>query len=506
MYALSVSWDQWRTVPTQDISRPMKKPHELPVSDADWQQTPMSVRVLVISLLEVQQRMEQRVEELERQVSELRRGRQDDGGSPPSDKPSADSGTHSRASSSSRRKRPSGRSPGAQPGHKGHGRTLLSVDQVDRLVPVKPTSCGHCGHVLSGDDPHPQRHQVVEIPPVRPHVTEYQMHALRCPCCDVLTEAELPESVTRSSFGPSVQAWIGLLSGTYRLSKRNVAALLSDAFALDLSVGSVSQLEHRTSEALAVPVEEARDYVRRQAAVHIDETGWREAREKVWLWTVTTDQVTVFAIRSGRDSGVARELLGEDTTAIVGSDRLKTYDYLAVSQRQVCWAHLERSFEKFLDRGGEAVWVGQQLLELTHQMFSWWHRVRDGTLQRSSFQTYVSDLRPRLGFKLWYGQTFADEKTARTCANLRAIEPALWTFVRKQGVEPTNNAAERALRHAVLWRKSSFGTHSPDGSRFVERMLTVRDTLRQQKRNVLDYLTVACQRALHHESPPSLVP
>ena len=254
------------------------------------------------------------------------------------------------------------------------------------------------------------------------------------------------------------------------------------------------------------PVEEAGDYVRRQPAVHIDETSWREARQKVWLWTVTTDQVTVFAIRSGRNSEVARELLGDDTTAIVGSDRLKAYDYLAVLRRQACWAHLERTFEQFVDRGGEAAWVGQQLLEFTHQMFSWWHRVRDGTLQRSSFQTYVSDLRLRLGFKLWYGQEFADEKTARTCANLRAIEPALWTFVRKEGVEPTNNAAERALRHAVLWRKGSFGTHSPEGSRFVERMLTVRDTLRQQKRNVLDYLTAACQATLHRRTPPSLLP
>ena len=138
---------------------------------------------------------------------------------------------------------------------------------------------------------------------------------------------------------------------------------------------------------------------------------------------------------------------------------------------------MKRTFEKFVDRGGEAAWVAQQLLEFTHQMFSWWHRVRDGTLQPSSFQTYVSDLRSRLDFKLWYGHEFADEKTARTCANLRAIEPALWTYMRKEGVEPTNNAAERALRHAVLlWRKGSFGTHSPDGSRFVERMLTVRAT------------------------------
>ena len=302
------------------------------------------------------------------------------------------------------------------------------------------------------------------------------------------------------------QAWIGLLSGAYRMSKRNIVALLADAFSLDLAVGSVSQLEQHVSEALAAPVEDARDYVRQQAAVHIDETGWREARENAWLWTVATDLVTVFAIRSRRDSEVARELLGDDTTAIVGSDRHKAYGYLPVLQRQACWSHLERTFEKFVDRGGDAAWVGQQLLEFTHQMFSWWHRVRDGTLERSSLQTYISDLRLRFRLRLWQGELLADEKTARTCANLAAIEPALWTFVRKEGVEPTNNAAERALRHGVLWRKGSFGTHSPAGSRFVERILTVRDTLRQQQRNVLDYLTEACQATLHHRHAPSLLP
>lgn len=243
-----------------------------------------------------------------------------------------------------------------------------------------------------------------------------------------------------------------------------------------------------------------------QPALHIDETGWREARAKAWLWTVASALVTVFTICSHRDRAVARELLGEDTTAIVGSDRFTVYNYLSVSQRQTCWAHLERSFETFVDRGGEAARVGKILLQCTHQMFTWWHRVRDGTLRRSSFQTYISDLRSEVRFQLWYGGQLADEQTAATCANLLAMEPALWTFVRKEGVEPANNTAERALRHGVLWRHTSFGTHRPAGSRFVERMLTVRDTLRQQQRNVLDYLTNACQATLCHRPPPSLLP
>ena len=238
----------------------------------------------------------------------------------------------------------------------------------------------------------------------------------------------------------------------------------------------------------------------------MDETSWRECRTKAWLWTAVTTGVTVFAIRRHRAREVIDELLGHNNTAIVGSDRYSAYGHLPLSRRQVCWAHVRRSFEDFAARRGEAATTGQQLLEYTEQMFTWWHRVRDGTLQRSSFQVYLSHLRSQVYLQLWCGQQLADAKTAATCGNLIAVEPALWTFARKPGVEPTNNDAERALRHGVLWRHTSFGTHSPNGSRFVERMLTVRDTLRQQQRNVLDYLTTACQAVLHNQPAPSLLP
>ena len=484
----------------------MDKPPGIEVPDADWANTPRSVQVLVLSLLKSQQHLLQRVEELSQQVAALQTGTRRGGGSG-SSSANDQSGSQDRAATSPRKKKPSGRAPGAQPGHEGHGRPLLAVDQVDEQVPVKPTACGHCGQPLAGDDPHPLRHQVIEIPPVRPQVTEYQLHTLRCAHCDGLTEAELPAGVPRSPFGASVAAWCTLLSGAYRLSKRNICALMRDAFGLEMSAGAISQLEQRMSKALAHRVDEARQYVQQQATAHLDETGWRERRKKAWLWTAVTALVSVFLIRPRRDADVARELLGDKTTAIVCSDRGKAYDFLPALQRQACWSHLIRNLEKFVERGGEAKQVGEELLKLTHQLFRWWHRVRDGTLEHSSFRSYVSDLRGRFQFQLWYGEQFADRKTAKTCANLRAIEPALWTFVRKDGdVAPTNNAAERALRHGVLWRKVSFGTHSPAGSRFVERMLTVRETLRQQQRDVLAYLTTACQASMLHRPAPSLLP
>ena len=475
----------------------MKKSSDLPISDADWHDTSI-LQMLVVKLWERLQQLELRLTQLEQ--------RQQGGGKEPSAQTAkeADSAAPVRRRRSKRRS--SGRSPGAQPGHEGHGRSLLPVEQVHEVFAVKPEACHQCGLPLCGDDAHPRRHQVVEVPPVQVRVTEYQLHTLRCAHCETLSEASWPQGVPSSTFGPGVQAWVGLLSGAYRMSKRNIKALMSDAFGIELALGTVSQLERHLSEAIAAAVEKARAYVRQQPAVNIDETGWRERRAKAWLWTAATALVTVFAIRLSRGAEVARELLGESPTAVVGSDRYTVYSYLSLRHRQICWAHLKRTFEAFVERGDEAERIGKILLELVETLFTWWHRVRDGTLERSSFQTYVSRLRQQVHMQLLYGTLLADDQTAATCANLLKVEAALWTFVRKEDVDPTNNAAERALRHGVIWRHTSFGTHSPEGSRFVERMLTVRATLRQQQRNVLHYLTQACQAALHNQPSPSLLP
>ena len=489
----------------------MKKPTDLPITDADWQQTPVSVQVLVVSLWARVRHLEQvvaqqavqlsRLADLEAEVVKLREqvGKNSRNSSRP---PSTDAPSVPKR----KRRKKSDRSRGGQPGHEGHGRSLLPAEQVDAIVPVKPCRCGLCGHCLEGDDAHPRRHQVVEIPPVQAQVTEYQLHTLRCSECDRLTQASWPMGVPRGDFGPRVQALVGLLSGSYRLSKRLVRTLLADAFGVEMSLGTVCAIQQQVSQAVAGPVEQARQHVQAQEAVNLDETGWREAKTNVWLWTATSALVTVFVIRLHRSQAVVRELLGDMFTGIVGSDRYSAYRFLTVAGRQLCRAHLRRDFQAMIDRGGDSAVTGQALLEQVDTMFGWWHRVRDGTLQRSTFKSYMSSVRHRVEMDLWYGEQCPHPATAATCREIGKVKQALWTFVRVDGVEPTNNAAERALRHGVLWRKSSFGTDSLAGSRFVERMMTVHTTLRQQQRNVLEYLCAACRAAINGQLPPTLLP
>jgi transposase len=401
---------------------------------------------------------------------------------------------------------PTGRRPGGQPGHEGQARVLVPVEEVEVVVPVKPERCHRCQHLLWGEDPQPQRHQVTEIPPVHPVVTEYQVHRLVCPACGEATRAAVPAGVPTGGFGPRLQAITALCTGAYHLSKRTTQTLLEDLFGVSMGLGTVANLEQGMVQALVEPVAEARAYVQAQPAAYVDETGWRESRQRAWLWTAVTACVTVFVIRVSRGGKVARELLGERFWGWLVTDRWSAYTWYPTWRRQVCWAHLLRDIEAMIERGGRSREIGEALQAQARQMFHWWHRVRDGTLAHRTFANYMWPVRQEVERLLEAGQTCGVPKTEGTCRELFKLRQALWTFVRHEGVEPTNNAAERAIRPGVLWRKGSFGTQSAEGSRFVETMMTVVATLKQQHRHVLDYVTAACEAALWGEPAPSLLP
>jgi len=439
--------------------------------------------------------------ELKREIAELKEalGKSSNNSSKP---PSSD-GLQARAKRN--KKGPTGRKPGGQRGHERSTRPLVPIEKVANIVTCKPARCEKCTAHLAGDDLAPLRHQVFELPKVEPIVNEYRLHALTCGCGHA-TRAALPEGVPTRAFGPSVDAAVGVLLGVYRMSRRMVPRFLEDFFGLSMADGSVVKCQQAASGAIAGPVEEAHDHVRAAGVKYCDETGWREARQRVFLWTVVTAAVTVFVIQARRTADAAKMALGK-VHGLLGTDRHGAYNAWPDLARQFCWSHLTRDFVAISERGGESYRIGQDLLAVKEQMFVWWHRVRDGTLSRSSFRRYMLPLQNRVRALLEEGtRTCANTKTGRTCQKLIDHFDAMWTFVYREGIEPTNNTAERALRHAVILRKLCFGTHSIHGSRFIERMLTCHATLHQQGRNVLSFMTDACQAALRGTTPPSLLP
>jgi transposase len=475
---------------------------------ADWAATPQAVRMLVVALQAQAVALQEQVVAQQAQIVRLterlavleeRVGRSSRNSSQPpsSDPPSMPARPQ--------RKR-SGRKQGGQPGHPGHGRALLPPAQVDELVEVKPLACSGCGALLLGGDPAPARRQVTELPRVLPVVTEYRQHTLTCHACGATTTAAWPADLPAGRFGPRVAATVAYLTGRCGVSKREAQEILGAVCHLEVGLGSIAALERQVSAAVAAPVAAAQAYVRTQPVVNADETSWQQQRTGCWLWTAVTALVTVFLVRASRSGQSARELLGAAYAGIVGSDRYSAYTWLARGRRQVCWAHLIRDFTALVERGGASKALGTALLDATDDVFALWYRVRAGTLTRAAFSLAMAPQQALIHALLVSGQGISADKTRRFCDNLLQLEPALWTFVRVPGVEPTNNTAERALRRAVLWRRRSFGTQSAAGSRFVERILTTVTTLRQQERDVLDYLAAACLALASGLPAPSLLP
>jgi hypothetical protein len=299
---------------------------------------------------------------------------------------------------------------------------------------------------------------------------------------------------------------VGYLTGRIGASQREVQDILATVCQTEASVGGVGALEQAVSAALAAPVVEAQTYVQRQPVRNADETRWREKTKRGWLWISVTPLVTIFRVLKSRGAAAAKEVLGEDVWGTIGTDRYAGYHWIDPRQRQLCWAHLKREFIAWSERVGETARLGRALLAVEQQLFALWYRVRAGTMAWADFQVAMLPLMARVSTLLQEGVADADAKAQGTCRNLLKLEPALWTFVWEPGVDPTNNGAERPLRRAVLWRRRRFGTQSEAGSQFVERILTTVTTLRQQRRDVLDYLTAACAAAIRKEPAPSLLP
>jgi hypothetical protein len=422
--------------------------------------------------------------------------------------PSSDFVKKKEATKNPKRKSKKKRLQGGQPGHKGKTRELLAIEAVDHINKCFPEAICECGGKIICDIGHFKRHQVHELPIMKPIVTEFQIYHGKCDgTCGEIHTGQLPAGVSYNMLGSLAMAKVATLTGSYRLSKRNVAAILNDFYGLSISIGTVSNAEKIVSEALISPVEAAKQYVKETiAAKHADETSHKEKNKRMWTWVGISMLVCVFLIRASRSTAVAKELLGESFRGVLNSDRYAAYNWIAAKFRQICWSHLQRDFKKISERTGASRKIGRGLLVYCQKMFTLWHRVKEGKLSRKKFKDLMKPIRRGVEFLLKQGACCGHKKTERTCKNILKIKQALWTFVSVLNVEPTNNLAEQLIRTFVIWRKTSFGTQSSEGSRYMERILSVVATCRMQKRNVLDFISQAVKAHFGDGVVPSLIP
>jgi len=406
-------------------------------------------------------------------------------------------------------KQPTGKKRGAQHGHTGHIKTFLPSERVKATIPYIPTACTQCDKPLSvdagPDDRPPTRHQVAELPEIRADVIEYQGHYRTCACCGHENHAAIPAEIRAHAFGPLLSSFIVYMAGDHGASKRSIEEIVEQVFHVPIALGTIANLEAEMSDALVSPYEQARKAVADADVKNLDETGWKEAGKKRWLWVAATWNTVLFLIHPRRNLAALQLLLGRLKGTLV-SDRWCTYDHWESDDRQLCWAHVKRNWEKQIERGGLAKTLGCQWLDHQKSVFELWHRLKsDKPLSRKQrSEPFVPHIEA-LGDILRRGIAGRDTKLARFCESLLDRYHMYWLFAWTEGVEPTNNHAERVQRRAVLWRKRSFGCQSQNGCRFVERILTVVQTLRLQKRNALDYLSQCLTAYRAGTATPSLV-
>jgi transposase len=459
-----------------------------PVSAEDLAATPASVLALI-------QWLTARVATLEAEVAELKAQLNKD--STNSSLPPSSAHPHAKPAPP---KPKSKKRRGGQHGHPKAERALIPADQCQAVVPCVPTQCRKCGQALRGTDPQPLRHQVWELPEIHPLVTEYQQHRLKCECgCS--TCGVLPAGVPSGQAGPRLTAFAGLLMACFRQSKRRAAQFLSTIINQPASAAWMVLLSNRCACAVQPAYDELATQLPNQAILHIDESPTKEGLAKSWVWTIVAKTFTFFACRTSRGGEVPKALLGENFAGVIHCDRAKMY--WQFPRLQWCWAHLIRDFQALIDHPCQTKKrLGRDLMRPTKELFGLWKRVRDGTLQRRTVVRRMQPIRRRFGELL--SRRYFNPLLRNFCKELVKHYQHLWTFLVVDGVEPTNNAAERALRHAVIWRKLSFGTQSAAGSRFVERMLTVIETCRHTGRNVFAWLTEAVRAHFHRETAPPL--
>ena len=421
---------------------------------------------------------------------------------PPSSDPPGGAG---KPGSSKQRSKGGERKRGGQRGHRGARRQLVPEAQVNETTDLYPAECENCWAALPEvPDPNAKRYQTTEVPPIQPHTTEVRRHAVMCPCCGHKTRAAYDEElIPASPFGPRLMSIVALLTGVYHVSRRKTATLLSDLVGVPISLGAISAVEARVSDAVKPAVDEAWTRVEGAAVKHTDGTSWLKAGTLLALWTIATATATVFKIVTDGSRATLEPLYGA-LRGILVSDRAKALGFWAMERRQICHAHLLRKYVSFSERDGPSATFGRDLLNYTGILFEYWHDYKAGKLDRATFRTWMAPVRAQVEELLARAVAANIERLSGSCADILVHKAALWTFVDCDGVEPTNNHAERELRAFVLWRKRCFGAQSDRGNLFAERLMTVAHTARKQSQDVLAFLTGCCEAHATGARAPSL--
>lgn len=419
---------------------------------------------------------------------------------PSSDGPGGGVGSQRRNKKDGKRKR------GGQKGHRGARRELAPIEKVDEFVDLFPEVCSGCAAELPQvPDAGHRRYQLLELLVGEPHITEFRRHEVRCPKCGHQTLADYDKSkIPSSPFGPRLIAVVAMLTGVYHLSRRKAQQLLRELFGIEISLGALSGMEARASQALKAAFDEAQREVEQADVKHTDATSWIRAGLWMSLWTLASVMATVYRIVDNGRRETIRPLFGP-LKGILISDRASVFGFWDMALRQICWAHLIRKFVSFSERDGPAGTIGCELLDCTAVIFEYWHCFKKGALTREELEIWMRPIRQH--FEAVLERAVADDidRVAGSCADILAHADALWTFVTHEDVEPTNNHAERELRAFVLWRKRSFGSHSERGERFAERVMTVAHTARKQGKDVLDFIVRSVTAHFQGATPPCLI-
>jgi hypothetical protein len=397
------------------------------------------------------------------------------------------------------------RKQGGQKGHKRHQRKLIPSAQCNTVTPCYPDACRRCGGQLQDDAADPKRHQVWELPPIEPIVDEYQLFRGHCPCCGITTQAELPPGVPSGQCGPRLAAFTGLLMGHFRQSKRRASMFLGDLLNIPCSPAWTVKIQNLVSDAIAAPYEHLRGELEKQPQLFVDESPTKEKTMKAWLWVAVAQTFAVFGIFGNRSRESLVSLVGDYSGIILNCDRAKMY--LDGKRLQWCWAHLKRDIQKLIDSpDGQVRRLGHDLMRQERLLFEHWRRYKAGAITWRGFQRLAGPIRDEFNSLLVRGRFSGNDKLIGFCGALLPRKEHLWTFLEVEGIEPTNNTAERTLRPAVIYRKLSFGTQSAKGSRYLERILTVSETCRLQNRNAYQYLIEAMEAKFAGRNSPSLLP